>query len=281
MMKNLKFNTMSTKNTKVAIIGGGNIGCAIVKGLLLSGEIPVSNIFLTRRNIDKLDDIKESGIHISTDNFEALKSSEVIIIAVLPSQILALLDSLAPKLDPKKHILVSVVTAFSTQEIRNRTGNEVPVIRVMPNMGAVIGESVTSLSAGSAAGPGDIAAAKEIFSLIGDVVEVEEKLVDAVTAVSGSGPAYFFYMIESLISAARSSGLNAQDAARLVGRTALASAKLLDLLGESPEELRRRVSSKGGTTEAAIKVFEKKRFKKMIAEAVGAARKRSKELSKR
>jgi len=112
------------------------------------------------------------------------------------------------------------------------------------------------------------------------VVEVDEKLVDAVTAVSGSGPAYFFYMIEALTEAAKKLRLDSDTASKLVAKTALGSAKVLNALKESPAQLRRRVTSKGGTTEAAMKVFEQKNLRKIIAEAVAAACKRSKELSK-
>jgi pyrroline-5-carboxylate reductase len=148
-------------------------------------------------------------------------------------------------------------------------------------MAAAIGESITTLSRGSAAGDGHLAVAKEIFSLVGEVVEVDEKLVDAVTAISASGPAYFFYFLEAMMKAARALGLDAGTAERLVFKTARGSMKLIDHLKEDPAVLRAKVASKGGTTEAALKVFESKKFHDVVKSAVTAACRRSKELSKK
>jgi pyrroline-5-carboxylate reductase len=148
-------------------------------------------------------------------------------------------------------------------------------------MAAVIGEAITSLSRGKSAGDKEMEEAREIFSMIGDVVEVDEKLVGAVTAISGSGPAYFFYVVESLIEAAKSFGFDDETASKLVLKTALGSAKLLEALKEDPAVLCRKVASKGGTTEAALSVFDKKKLKNIIKDAAKAALKRSDQLSKR
>ena len=246
---------MSTKNTKVAIIGGGNIGCAIVKGLLRSGEIPVSNIFLTRRNIDKLDDIKESGIHISADNFDALKSSEVIIIAVLPSQILALLDSLAPKLDPKKHILVSVVTAFSTQEIRNRTGNEVPVIRVMPNIAASVGQSMSCIS-GNDIEKVHLEKVKSLFDLVGYTLVIAENLMASATILGACGIAFFMRYIRAASQGGIQVGFHAADAQLIAAQTARGATTLLLESGNHPESEIDKVTTPLGCTIAGLNEME-------------------------
>ncbi|MDP2929634.1 MAG: pyrroline-5-carboxylate reductase dimerization domain-containing protein, partial [Candidatus Omnitrophota bacterium] len=167
-----------------------------------------------------------------------------------------------------------------TKYIESIVGKDVPVIRAMPNMAAIIGESISSISPGSSVTSDDMKLAKEIFMTIGDVVEIDEKSIDGVTAISGSGPAYFFYMIEALIDAGSAAGLERDVAKRLVLKTALGSAKLLEILKEDPSAMRAKVTSKGGTTQAAMDVFEDRKFKDIIKDAVKAAIARSKELSK-
>jgi pyrroline-5-carboxylate reductase len=217
---------------------------------------------------------------VEVDNNEVVKFADVIILAVKPKDFEVLLKQEVCCGLSEKKLLISIAAGVTTKHIEDVVGSDVPVIRAMPNMGALIGEAVTSLSRGNAASQKDIETATEIFSLIGEVVEVDEKLVDAVTAVSGSGPAYFFYIIESMIAAGVALGLDEKTAAKLVTKTALGSARLLEALKEDPAVLRKKVTSKGGTTEAAIAIFEKKKIKSIINDAIKAASKRSRELSK-
>jgi pyrroline-5-carboxylate reductase len=230
---------------------------------------------------------------IEVDNNEVVKFADIIILAVKPKEFESLLRTEICCGVSKKKLLISIAAGITTKYIESIVGNDVPVIRVMPNMAAIIGESVSSLSAGNAVSPEHMEIAKEIFCTIGDVVEVDEKLVDAVTAVSGSGPAYFFYFVEALIEAAMKAGLDEETASNLALKTFSGSAKLLEEIIHSSsaplkvryclkEDLRNlivKVASKGGTTEAAIKVFESKKFKNIIKDAVTAAKARSKELS--
>ena len=218
-------------------------------------------------------------IIVEIDNNALVKFADVIILAVKPQNVGEVLKTEVCCGMSKDKLLISVAAGITTDYIESIVGKDIPVIRAMPNMAAKIGEALTSISAGKAAGPEHIRLASEIFSTIGDVVEIDEKLVDTVTAVSGSGPAYFFYLMESLIEAARELGLKKDTAEKIVLKTALGSARLLEALQETPEDLRKKVTSKGGTTEAAFKVLMTKKFKDIMIEAVKAAHKRSKELS--
>ncbi|MFA5085881.1 MAG: pyrroline-5-carboxylate reductase [Candidatus Omnitrophota bacterium] len=266
---------------KIGIIGCGNMGEAILSRLSNILEKSVS-IMVSEFDAKRRDYIQSKyKVIVETDNNEVVKFADVIILAVKPNDLEKVLEGEVCCGASKDKLLISIAAGITTKYIENIVGKDVPVIRVMPNMAATIGESISSISAGSAASLEHVELAKEIFRAIGDVVDVDEKLVDAVTAISGSGPAYFFYMIEALIEAGCVEGLKEDVAKKLVLKTALGSANLLEALKEDAAILRSKVTSKGGTTEAAIKVFELKRLKDIIKDAVRAAKARSKELQKR
>lgn len=266
---------------KIGIIGCGNMGEALLS--YLSTVIEKS----TQLMVSELDAKRREGLRskyriiVEIDNNIVVKFADVIILAVKPQDLDAVLKTEVCCGVSRDKLLVSIAAGVTTKRIEKIVGKDVPVIRAMPNMAAKIGEAITSLSVGASANAGHMETAKEIFSTIGDVVEIDEKYVDAVTAVSGTGPAYFYYLIESLVDAAVKAGIKKEVAEKLVLKTASGSIKLLEALKEDPVLLRKRVTSKGGTTEAAFKVIEAKKFKKIMIDAVKAARNRSKELSGR
>ena len=270
---------MMTK--KIGIIGCGNMGEALLGHLSTvvekSTQLMVSEFDVSKRDLLR----SKYRIIVEIDNNTVVKFADVIILALKPQDLDAVLRSEVCCGVSKDKLLVSVAAGVTTKHIEKIVGKDVPVIRAMPNMAAKIGEAITSLSAGASANASHMEIAKEIFSTIGDVVEIDEKHVDAVTAVSGSGPAYFYYLIESLEDAAVKAGIKRGVAEKLVLKTASGSIKLLEVLKEDPASLRKLVTSKGGTTEAAFKVIEARKFKKIMIDAVRAARKRSKELSGR
>ncbi|MDD5136902.1 MAG: pyrroline-5-carboxylate reductase [Candidatus Omnitrophica bacterium] len=268
-------------NQKIGIIGCGNMGEAILSRL--AGVVEKStSLMVSEADAVRRDHIQSKyKIIVEIDNNVVVKYSDVIILAVKPKDFDSVLKQEVCCGLSQEKMLISIAAGITTGYIESIIGKDICVIRAMPNMGAVIGEAVTALCRGSSADQKDMAAAEEIFSLIGDVVEVDEKDMDAVTALSGSGPAYFFYLIEALTEAAEKAGLKKDIARALVLKTALGSSKLLEALEEDPAVLRKKVASKGGTTEAALNIFEKKKFKGIINDAVKAACKRSKELSKR
>jgi pyrroline-5-carboxylate reductase len=265
---------------KIGLIGCGNMGEAILarlsEKLEKSTMIMVSEFDAARRGYI----FGKYKIIVAVDNNLVVKNSDIIILAIKPKDIDNLLKNEIAIGASSKKLIISIAAGVTTKHIESIIGKDVPVIRIMPNIPAIIGRAISSLSPGKAAKKSDIDAAKEIFSLIGDVVEIEERLVDAVTAISGSGPAYFFYLMEAMTEAGESLGLPRKVAKKLVLKTAVGGTLLAEYLGEEPALLRARVSSKGGTTEAAIKVFEEKRFKSIVKAAIKNARKRSKKLSK-
>lgn len=269
---------MTGKN--IGIIGCGNMGEALLSRLSNVVEKSVSLM------VSELDAARRSAIRekykiiVEIDNNALVKYSDIIILAVKPQDLEAVLRQEVCCGVTDSKVLISIAAGVTTRHIESVVGKDVPVIRAMPNMPARIGEAVTAISAGTSASTADMKLAGEIFATIGDVVVVDEKLMDAVTAVSGSGPAYFFYFIEALAAAGERLGLDSKTALELAIKTATGSSKLLDTIKERPEELRKKVTSKGGTTEAALKVFEEKKLKKTVEDAVAAAAKRAAELSR-
>lgn len=268
-------------NKKIGIIGCGNMGEALLGRLSnvleKSVSIMVSELDAARRAVIQ----EKHKIIVEIDNNYLVKYCDIIILAVKPQDLENVLRQEVCCGISEEKLLISIAAGITTKYIESIVGDNMPVIRAMPNMPAVIGEAVTAICAGSGAAKRDMELARKIFSTIGDVVEVEEKHMDAVTAISGSGPAYFFYFIEALAEAAVKLGLDEKTAKELAVKTAIGSSKLLDALKEHPELLRKKVTSKGGTTEAALKVFDDKKLKKIIEEAAAAACSRSKELSKK
>ncbi len=265
---------------KIGIIGCGNMGEALLNGLSKvlekSTQLMTSELDAARREAVQA----KYKIIVEIDNNRVVKFSDIIILAVKPEDFDGILKNEVCCGISKDKVLVSIAAGITTGRIESIVGKEIPVVRVMPNMAATVGEAISCISRGSSASGEDMKLVTEIFSMIGDVIEVKEELLDAVTAVSGSGPAYFFYLEETLIDAAMALGLDEKTAKAIVVKTALGSSKLLEILKEDPHFLRKKITSKGGTTEAAMKIFESKKFKEIVKGAVKAACKRSKELSK-
>lgn len=265
---------------KIGIIGCGNMGEALIRGLapiLRKTREPLIASDVTRARRDLIS--KRYKILITDDNKRLVEYSDIIILAVKPKDIDGVLRDIGELLSKRK-LLISIAAGITTKYIEGLVGKDIPVIRVMPNMAAVVGESVSSVTGGTFATRMHIKTAKDIFSSFGDIVEIKEDLVDAITAVSGSGPAYFFYLVEALIEATKDLGLSGETAKSIVLKTLMGSGKLLEVLKEEPSALRARITSKGGTTEAALRVFESKNFKGIVKEAVRRAWDRSRELSK-
>lgn len=265
---------------KIGVIGLGNMGCAILNGLTASGMVRKNFLYGFDADKDKCRRAKKKfSVNITASAKEIADLSDVVIIAVKPQDIRCLLYELS--FWRKKRLCISIAAGVRTQTIEKILGDRARVIRVMPNTPAIVGEGVSAICKGRYALSADLKTAVEIFSSVGCTQEVREKDLDAVTAVSGSGPAYFFYLIEALVEAAVAMGLKREVAEKLVSRTASGSANLLILSKAKPCILRERVTSKGGTTEAAIKVFEEAKLKNLISKAAAAALRRSKELSRR
>jgi pyrroline-5-carboxylate reductase len=262
----------------LAILGAGKLGEALLSGLLRAGRT-IDDIVVTERSAERSAYLKHRyGVNsVSVD--EAVKHGRILIIAVKPQDIGALLADLGPLVTPD-HLVVSVAAGIPTAYIERMLGEQVPVVRVMPNTPALVDQAMSAISAGSHADERHLAATEAILQPVGKVLRLPEAQQDAVTALSGSGPAYFFYLVEAMIDAGILLGLPRVVAADLIVQTALGAATMLRDSGEHPVQLREAVTSPGGTTIAAIRELEKHGVRAALIAAIEAAAQRSEQLGK-
>ncbi len=259
---------------KLGIIGGGNMGTAIISRTFKKYRIAVCEKDMARVVL-----LKKKFRAVPASLSHLISSSDVIILAVKPQDMESVLVELKGSLKPRT-LVISIAAGLTTRYFEKHLGKKVRVIRTMPNMPAQIGEGVTALCKGKQATPKDLQAASKIFSHIGEVVIVDEKMMDSVTAVSGSGPAYVFLVVECFLKAAEKSGLKPEIVEKLVQSTLLGSVNLYLKSKEPAGDLRVKVTSKGGTTQAALDIFLDNNFEKMFIDAIRAAQLRAKQLAK-
>lgn len=271
---------MSLKGKKVGFIGAGNMGEALIKGLTRANVVPPEMIWASdvrRERLQELD--RRYGIRLAADNVELVRQVDVVILAVKPQIIGPVLREIAPALTPHK-LLISLAAGVSTATIRDHLGRDVRLIRVMPNTPALVLEGVTAIARADGLESEDMEVASEIFSAVGRVVVLEEDLLDAVTGLSGSGPAYIALVIESLADGGVKMGLDRVTAMTLATQTVLGSAKLLLETGLHPGALKDMVSSPGGTSIAGIAALEEGGVRTTFIKAVERATQRSRELGR-
>ncbi len=283
---------MSKINKKIGFIGAGNMGEAFVGALIRTGIFSPSMIYTSDISEKRLNILNKTyGISVMKDNFKVFSECEIIFIAVKPQHIYQVLSQISEHEGyqiPNRKIVVSIAAGITLRKIEallyNSLNNEaierLPIIRVMPNTPALVLAGMSGMSANKYVKAEDLNTIKIILEAIGKVIEFKEEDLDAVTALSGSGPAYVFYIAEAMIEGGIKVGLEPDKAAMLTVATIQGALKLMEESNESPEILRRKVTSPGGTTEAAFKILEKNKVKQNIIEAIKAAAKRSKELSK-
>ena len=262
---------------RLGIIGCGNMGSALARGIVSKKVLPFNAIYISDKEQQKTKELyKKFGIRVAT-NEEIAKKCNFIIIAVKPQDSKKVLTSISGALDLSKH-LISVMAGVTISRIESLVKKKIVLTRAMPSMTALAGKSITCVSHNKMVKRKS--EVNKIFSSIGEVVEIEEKHMDAVTAVSGSGPAYFFYLAECLAEAGVKLGIKKEKAMQLAAATLVGSGALLEYTSLAPEALRSRVTSKKGTTEAALRVLKSTMFREIVNKAVRAAAGRSKELSK-
>jgi pyrroline-5-carboxylate reductase len=266
---------------KLGFIGAGNMAQALIKGLIKAETYSPSDIIASDISAERLKYVKNSfGIDTTPENKQIADRSSILVLSVKPQNIKEVLEEIKTNISHDK-IIISIAAGITTRKIADHLG-DVPIIRVMPNTPALVSAGAAALY-GRKATVEQLDKAARLFLAVGQAVIVEdEKLIDAVTATSGSGPAYFFLLMENMIKSAVKLGLTEDIAKKLVLQTALGAAKLAkqaDKNNESPEELRKKVTSPGGTTEAAIKVFADEKIEKTIENALTAAYEKSKKLS--
>jgi pyrroline-5-carboxylate reductase len=273
---------MSTLPT-IAILGAGSMGGAILSGLIAPGIEVTGGIRVTNRTEAKAAPLRSDAVTslaLETDadaNVTAVTGARVILIGVKPAMVVDLLGKIGASLSADA-IVVSVAAGVSIATMEAALPG-VAVLRAMPNTPAVVGRGVTGVSPGTRSSAGDLALVRAVFETVGEVLEIPEEKIDALSTISGSGPAYVFYLIEQLTHTARSLGFSAEEAATMVNGTFLGAAELLVSSGEDPAELRRRVTSPKGTTERAIAVLEAAGFEATFDRATAAALARAKELA--
>jgi pyrroline-5-carboxylate reductase len=260
---------------QLTIIGGGKIGEALLSGLVRRNG--PDGIMVCERSPQRAQELGDRyGVPVV--DLAGAAGARVLLVAVKPQDIGALLTALAPHVDPGRHLVVSVAAGIPTARIEAALPEGTPVVRVMPNTPALVDEGMSVLSAGSHAGEGHLDEAEALLSPVGRVRRVPESQQDAVTALSGSGPAYFFYLVEAMVDAGILLGLPRTLAADLIVQTALGAAVMLRDSGEHPVQLREAVTSPGGTTIAAIRELERHGVRAALIAAIEAAHDRSVEL---
>ncbi len=264
----------------ICFIGGGNMASSLIGGLI-SQDYPATNIIVTDPDSKKRQSLQQHyGIRTDTDNTAAVNQSQVIVLAVKPQVLRDVCIALSDQVQPGQHLIISIAAGIRSTDIDRWLGHQNSIVRCMPNTPSLIQAGATGLYANERCSDTQKQLADDILSSAGINLWVDrEALLDAVTAVSGSGPAYFFMFMEAMQSAGEKLGLDSTSAARLAQQTALGAARMAVESDDSPATLRERVTSKGGTTAAALASFEKNQFHRIVEEALTAARDRAIELA--
>ena len=266
----------------IAILGAGSMGGAILHGLVRSGD--ASRVTVTNRTAASAAAVALPGVEsvaleeVPDANVTAAAAADIVLVGVKPVMVPDLLREIAPALRPGT-IVVSLAAGVTIQTFESIVGDGIPVIRSMPNTPAVVGKAVTGIAAGSTASADDVAVVRRLFETCGAVIELPEERVDALSTISGSGPAYVFLLMEELTEAARGKGFSEEDARLMAEQTFIGAAALLEATGDDPADLRRRVTSPKGTTERAIAVLQGANLSGLFAEATDAALARARELA--
>ena len=271
---------MSIKGKKVGFLGAGNMGEAMIKGLLQAGLVQAQTICATDVRADRLEQMAQRyGIRTAASNAALVAASDVVILAVKPQIMGAVLKEIAGAVDARK-LLISIAAGVATRTVRAHLGKPVRLIRVMPNTPALVLEGVTAIARAEGLDPGDLETAQELFGAVGRVVVLDEDALDAVTGLSGSGPAFIAIVIESLADGGVKMGLDRATAMTLAAQTVLGSAKLILETGTHPGQLKDMVASPAGTTIAGISALEEGGVRRTFINAVERATLRSRELGK-
>lgn len=268
-----------TDRPTVAILGAGAMGEVLAAGLLAAGWEPGDLILAARRPERCRELEKHLGVACTLDPAEAARGRDVVVVAVKPGDVPRLLEQCAGVVAAGQ-VVVSLAAGVPTALFEQTLG-DVPVVRAMPNTPAQIAEAVTALARGAHAGDDAMARAEQVLTAVGQTVILDESLLDAVTAVSGTGPAYVFILAEALVEAAIREGLPWHAAEKLVEQTIRGAGMLLASVDLTPARLRAQVTSPGGTTAAAVHVLEERGFRALVEDAVRAATARSRELGER
>lgn len=264
---------------ELGFLGGGNMAEAIVRAAVERSIVPATKIVVSDPVAERLALFKAMGVHAVSDNGLVIHESAQVVLAVKPQTLPKLAEELRG-LDAERQVVISIMAGVTSAKIEAAVGGPTRIVRVMPNTPLLVGLGMSAVAVGKNAKSGDETLTMRLFAAAGEAVRVEEKALDAVTAVSGSGPAYVFYLAEAMIAAGESLGLSPEHAALLSKQTILGAAKLLCESKETAQDLRRKVTSPGGTTQAALEHMESQRVKQHVIDAIRKAAERSAELGR-
>jgi pyrroline-5-carboxylate reductase len=266
---------------KIGFIGGGNMASSLISGLIASGHSP-QDLWVSDINQDALKVLsKNLNVNTSTNNDDIINAVDVVVLAVKPQILSTVAKNATASIQQKQPLVVSIAAGISQQSLSQWLGNNIAIVRCMPNTPALVLTGATALHANAQVTAEQHDLAENIMRSVGIALWVnDESELDVVTAVSGSGPAYYFLLMEAMEKAAIEMGMNEVTARLLVQQTALGAAKIALESSESPEQLRKRVTSPGGTTQQALETFEEGGFTALVSKALHAARDRSIEMSK-
>jgi len=257
---------MSAHKT-IAILGSGNIGLALAKGLVKAGIYQPDQITLTRRNTAALAYLADEGYKVTDDNQRAVSKAHIIVLAVLPQQLNKLLDEIKESIKPKKHLLISVISGVSCADIRKHLDMDVQVVRAMPNTAIAIGQSMTCIGSAHASN-GNIALVKELFDTVGITVPINEELMTSATALCACGIAFFLRSIRAASQGGTEIGFHAHDALKMAAQTAKGAADLLLQLASHPEHEIDKVTSPKGCTIAGLNEMEHNGFSSAMIKGI-------------
>jgi pyrroline-5-carboxylate reductase len=247
------------KQEKIAVLGGGNLGVAIAEGLLSKGNYEAANIYITRRNTRSIEHLREKGLQVSTDNRQAVKDSRLILLCVQPAQLPALLEEIGPYLNPEQHVLISVITSISIQNIAQAVGGDFAIIRSMPNTAIAIHESMTCLAFNQKS-RGVAEEVVALFDCLGSTLIIEEELMAAATVLCASGIAFYMRFIRAATQGGIQLGFDAEDALKIAVQVSKGVSGLLETNHSHPEQEIDKVTTPRGCTIAGLNEMEHQGF---------------------
>ena len=264
---------------KIGFIGGGKMATAIMKGIINSNWCEAKNIFVSDKNEDALKILeKEYAVQTSLDNIEIVKNSKILLFAVKPFVLRDVLNEIKPYLT-KEHIIFSIAAGISIKTMEEIVG-DIPVVRIMPNTPALVNEGMSAICKGNFANEEHSQIALEIFKSVGKVVESDEKYIDIITAISGSGPAFYYYIIDEIAKAGEKLGLDYQTCLKLSAQTAYGAAKMIMETDVNPEQLIVNVTTPGGCTAVGNEVLKEQEISKILFDTIEKTAQKAYELGK-
>jgi len=269
---------------KIGFIGIGNMGGAMIKGFIQSGRVEAENIFVSNRTPERMQDfVKETNVQACRSNKEVVEKAEIVFLAVKPKDFPEILSELQPAFQPGKSILVSIAAGMTLEQLEQYTNEaaDMSIIRVMPNLGSLIGEGMTAVAGNEAASQDDVSLVLNLLALIGEAIELPEEQFSIFSAIAGCSPAFTFTYIDALARAAVRHGLNKETATRIASQAVLGSAKTVLESGISPMNLADQVASPGGTTIEGVLTLADTGFVSAVVQAVDASYKKDIEMIQR